>query len=261
MPPKVTRPVPKKSAAPAPVVAKPRRGRPPVSPKAPPPEETGAHILQVALRLFREKGFDDATMREIARQSGLSLGAAYYYFASKEAIVLAYYAQVQEAHEREARAAFAKTSALRERIGAAFHTKLALLQGDQRVIRALFRGVGDPDIPLSMFAKDTAEVRERSIQLFTESVTGLGLPDELVPLLGRALWALHLGALLYFLQDRSPQQTRTKILVDEVLDVIAQVVPLAASPALEGARAHLLELFTKAQLLPRLLASAEEKSL
>jgi AcrR family transcriptional regulator len=211
----------------------------------------------VALRLFREHGFDHATMRDIARQSGLSLGAAYYYFNSKDSIVLAYYAQVQEAHEQRARAAFASTDDLRARIGAAFHTKLELLKDDQRVLRALFRSVGDPDIPLSMFAKDTAEVRSRSMALFTESVSGIGLPEEMVPVLGRALWALHLGALLYFLQDRSPGQSRTRALVDEVLDVLSQVIPLAASPALEGARSHLIDLFTKAQLLPRLIASAE----
>ena len=34
-------------------------------------------------------------MRDIAKAAGLSLGAAYYYFPSKEALVFAYYEQNQ----------------------------------------------------------------------------------------------------------------------------------------------------------------------
>jgi AcrR family transcriptional regulator len=37
--------------------------------------------------LFREQGFEQTTMRDVAARVGVSLGAAYYYFASKDAIV------------------------------------------------------------------------------------------------------------------------------------------------------------------------------
>ena len=61
-------------------------------------EETRRHILDTSLALFREKGFEATTMRDIAGGSGLSLGSAYYYFKSKEAIVAAYYDFVQQEH-------------------------------------------------------------------------------------------------------------------------------------------------------------------
>jgi len=63
-------------------------------------ETTRQQILDTALRLFRERGFDEATMRDIASEAGVSLGNAYYYFPSKEAIVLAYYDLVQTEHAR-----------------------------------------------------------------------------------------------------------------------------------------------------------------
>src|SRR4051812_40550459 len=47
---------------------------------------TRERIFTVALNLFREKGFEGTTMREVAAAANMSLGAAYYYFASKEAI-------------------------------------------------------------------------------------------------------------------------------------------------------------------------------
>ena len=58
-------------------------------------EETRARILEAALRVFREHGFERATMREIAVAAGVALGAAYYYFDSKESIVMAFYQQAQ----------------------------------------------------------------------------------------------------------------------------------------------------------------------
>jgi len=70
-------------------------------------EQTRKLIFQSALQLFREKGFDATTMRDIASLSGLALGAAYYYFPSKEAIVQAYYEVVQEEHNRRVREALA----------------------------------------------------------------------------------------------------------------------------------------------------------
>lgn len=46
--------------------------------------ETKSHILQVALKLFLTKNFKEVTMKEIVEKSGLSKGAFYHYFISKE---------------------------------------------------------------------------------------------------------------------------------------------------------------------------------
>jgi AcrR family transcriptional regulator len=89
-------------------------------------EETRRQILDTSLGLFREKGFEETTIRDIARASGLSLGAAYYYFKSKEAIVGAYYDFVQHEHLARARAAYAAGGDLRDRLRAALHAKILL---------------------------------------------------------------------------------------------------------------------------------------
>src|SRR5262252_10554425 len=63
-------------------------------------EDTRRRIYESALKLFREKGFEQTTMRDIAAKAGVALGAAYYYFASKDALVLAFYQEMQESsHE------------------------------------------------------------------------------------------------------------------------------------------------------------------
>ncbi|HXN93618.1 MAG TPA: helix-turn-helix domain-containing protein, partial [Candidatus Acidoferrales bacterium] len=43
-------------------------------------EKTKTAILQTALELFRRRGFEVTTMRDIARAAKLATGAAYYYF-------------------------------------------------------------------------------------------------------------------------------------------------------------------------------------
>jgi len=59
-------------------------------------DETRTRILAAAMDLFRDRGFQATTMREIAERAGVATGAAYYYFDSKDAIVLAFYDQAQE---------------------------------------------------------------------------------------------------------------------------------------------------------------------
>jgi len=51
-------------------------------------EDTRRKIYEAAMAMFREKGFEQTTMRDIAAKAGVALGGAYYYFSSKEAIVL-----------------------------------------------------------------------------------------------------------------------------------------------------------------------------
>src|SRR5436305_13990040 len=63
------------------------------TPKA---EETRERILDAALTLFREKGFDETTMRDIAAKADVATGAAYYYFRSKEELVMAFYVRAAD---------------------------------------------------------------------------------------------------------------------------------------------------------------------
>ena len=50
------------------------------------PEETVRRILDTAERLFVEKGYDRTSLQDILDETGLSKGAVYHHFASKEDI-------------------------------------------------------------------------------------------------------------------------------------------------------------------------------
>jgi len=49
-------------------------------------KETRNHILKESLKLFMQKSYKEVTMREIVNATGLSKGAFYHYFVSKEAV-------------------------------------------------------------------------------------------------------------------------------------------------------------------------------
>ena len=61
-------------------------------------DQTKALILETALEIFREKGYEQTTMRAIADKAKLSLGNAYYYFHSKEHLIQAFYHRTHEEH-------------------------------------------------------------------------------------------------------------------------------------------------------------------
>lgn len=52
-------------------------------------EETRARIIEAAMRLFAESGFDGASTRDIAREAGVNAPALQYYFDNKEGVYLA----------------------------------------------------------------------------------------------------------------------------------------------------------------------------
>ena len=52
-------------------------------------DETRAQILDVALRLFTERGYEGTSIRDLSDALGMTKSALYYHFPSKEAIVMA----------------------------------------------------------------------------------------------------------------------------------------------------------------------------
>src|ERR671917_1428408 len=61
-------------------------------------DQTKALILETALEMFRERGYEETTMRAIAQKAGVSLGNAYYYFSSKEYLIQAIYQRIHDDH-------------------------------------------------------------------------------------------------------------------------------------------------------------------
>ena len=58
--------------------------------------DTRARILDVALELFSDQGYEKTSLREIAERLGFSKAAIYYHFASKEDLLLALHLRLHD---------------------------------------------------------------------------------------------------------------------------------------------------------------------
>src|SRR5687767_15182496 len=83
--------------------------------KTPKGEQTRTLILNAALDLLADRGYEKTTMRAIAEKAGVSLGNAYHYFKSKEHLIQAFYHRTHEEHLAASVPIFEKESSLKGR--------------------------------------------------------------------------------------------------------------------------------------------------
>jgi AcrR family transcriptional regulator len=196
-------------------------------------EETRTKILEAALAVFRERGFSSATMREIAVQAQVASGAAYYYFDSKDAIVMAFYERSQDEMVPATMARLDAAQTLEERLRAIIALKLDYFGPNRSLLGALSAHT-DPHHPLSPFSKETAPVRELDIGLFARAVdeSKVKLPKRIRPYLPRLLWMYQMGLILYWVYDGSAEQRRTWVLFEKSLQMILLTLRFANLPIL-----------------------------
>jgi AcrR family transcriptional regulator len=96
---------------------------PKVTPEA--MEERRVQIIEAAMRVFAEKGLSRATLRDVFREAGLSAGAVYNYYQSKDDIILA----VTQAGMDQALAAFEAQGAGSKRLEEVIDYFFTALQG------------------------------------------------------------------------------------------------------------------------------------
>ena len=215
-------------------------------------EQTRRTIFEGALDLFRRKGFDATTMREIAVHAHVALGAAYYYFPSKEAIIQTYYQAVQAEHNRLVDEGLASGRLdLKGRLRLAMNSKLDILQQDRKLLGVVFRYTGEPEHPLSCLGPATEQTRRESIEVFSRAIGDERLPADLRQLLPVALWALQMGALIMFIYDDSAEQWRTRRLVDGAIELTVRLLSLTKNPILKPVRTKVLELLREVELIPK----------
>jgi AcrR family transcriptional regulator len=196
-------------------------------------EATRARILEAALLVFRERGFQAATMREIAAEAGMALGAAYYYFESKDAIVMAFYERSQQQMEPELERILDSRKTLESRLRGLIGYKWEYFLPNRALMSALSAHV-DPNHPLSPFSAATACIRDRDIAFFARAVaeSGVALPPSILPYLPRLLWLYQMGLMLYWVYDSSANQARTALLFDKTLGIILLLLKLGGFPVL-----------------------------
>ena len=207
-------------------------------------KQTRQLILETALRLFRERGYAETTMRAIAKEAGVAVGNAYYYFDSKEHLIQGFYDQLQLDHRAAADEVFAREEDFAARLRGVMHTGITLNEPYHAFAATFFKTAAEPTSPLSPFSNESSPARESSISLFRDALNGSDakLDPELRKELPELLWLAWMGVILFWVYDKSPDQRRTHRLIDGAVPLIDRLVGLSRLRVLRPALRQVLAL-------------------
>src|SRR5260370_18741584 len=134
-------------------------------------EQTRQRILDAALGLFQKRSFSEATMRDIAKEADVALGAAYYYFDSKDAIVMSFYERAQQEWIPAAEKALSNSKDFKERLAAVIDAKFRCFAPHRRLLATLSSHI-DPQHTLSPFSQETRHIRDRDVAFMARALEG-----------------------------------------------------------------------------------------
>lgn len=181
-------------------------------------EETRERLIEAAVLLFAERGYEATTLKAIAERADRSPGLVYRYFSRKEDLVLALYASLAEELVAFARAL--PPGNVSARVRAVLDAKLHLVRPYRRSLGALAAAAVDPEDPLGVMSEGTFPIREAVRGAFDLAVRGAAdapaHPDPVV----RAIYMAHLLVLLLWLQDRSPDEAPTRAAIGLLEDLL-----------------------------------------
>ncbi len=128
-------------------------------------------ILDVAISLAEEGGFDNVRQRDVAAHAGVALGTLYKRFRSKEDILVAALDRETEALERRMEARPAPGGTPIERVSSFFQTVTRGMCKKPKYARAVLRAVasGEPEV-----ATKVAAYQDRMTGLIIAALRGVG---------------------------------------------------------------------------------------
>lgn len=199
-------------------------------------EQTKSAILEAALGLFAEVGYDATTMRAIAERAGVSVGNAYYYFDSKEQLIQGFYDRAAEQHLTVSVDRLEGLTDLAERIHAHLACWFELMSGNHEFAAAFFRTAADPSSPMSPFSSESAPARDAAIERWRHVVEGsdADIPEHVRSELPGVLWLFQMGLILFWVHDSSADQIATRMAVARTVPLVVRVIGLVDVPELRG---------------------------
>jgi len=186
-------------------------------------EKTKAKILEEAVNLIIEKGFKSASMREMAKNAGVSNPTIYNYFPTKEKIVYAY---VEQKHKETAEILQNiedfHTYTLREQLQTLIETELELYLEDREFIIQIADMVfHSSNLKLDSLYDSNALFRDMVADILSIAIEAGEIPnppfEEYLP---RLFWDYYIMVVAYWVKDDSEMFANTTQFIDHSLGVI-----------------------------------------
>jgi AcrR family transcriptional regulator len=212
-------------------------------------DDTRAKITETAIESFRERGYDQTTIRLIAQEADISVGNAYYYFPTKNHLVQELYLRVQGDHLERVHAAFGASTDIAKRLEVALLCGLDATGPYHDSAAGFLAAAISPTSAVSPFGADSAAPRAMAIEVFQEVVDGSTntIPADLKQQLPELLWLAYMGLTLFWVYDTSEEQAKSRALARGASTLFGAVLPLARLPFARGPLNQFLELIRTAR--------------
>ena len=195
---------------------------------------TRSAIIDAALRLFRERGYDATTMRAIAAEAGVSVGNAYYYFESKEQLVQGFYDRAQVDHAAAARPVLDAEVDLAARIVGVGEAWLQVMEPYRPFAGKFFKNAAEPTSPLSPFSAESTPARVAAIALWDEVLAGSDarIPKRIRAELPELLWLYFMGIVLFWVHDPTADVSATRRVLHRTAPLVVRAIALTRLPVM-----------------------------
>jgi len=135
-------------------------------------------IKTAAIELFRERGFDGATLREIARRAGMGASSIYRHVRSKEELLVDELAILQEDAWLQFRKQDDRRAPTRERVNRFLQIQHDLFVADRDFTVIAMRAITKPE---TRVARDVLQLHDRTVGLLMEVLQMGRMRKDLAP--------------------------------------------------------------------------------
>jgi len=198
---------------------------------------TKERLFEVAIELFLEKGFHQTTMRDIAKGAGLTPGASYYHYSSKNEFVLEFYQKTLDESLESLPQIIDKYQKFEDRLVEIARQKFEQLEEYETLVTALVENASGPNNPLSPFSRQSAPVRELAMSQFEKIIEGSDLKikhHEHKEKIVKLLWFQHMTLIYFWIHDRSRNKTASKKLAKVSSEFLKNFFKLSQVKVIKG---------------------------
>lgn len=205
-------------------------------------EETRNRILETALKLFQEKGYEETTLRDIAEAAECSLGLIYRYFGRKEDMVMELYERL--ANELIEHVSGLRPLSLADEFERTMLAAVERLMPHQDALGALFAAAMNIKSGVAVLGSSTTSIRVQMRNLYRlviERSTNAPRKKQ-IDALADIFYGAHLATILFWLYDRTANKQATRELIHFTRDSLALIRPILGLPPVAAALSRLAKL-------------------
>ena len=189
--------------------------------------QTRLRLLEAAVDVITEKGYEKASMREIAKRAEVADATIYNYFSTKEKLLYGYCAHVQQLVMDELKTIedFHEYS-LRDQLHQLVEMELRMWLPAREFLQVVFaQTYAAPVVGHELLEETKTLLKAMVVDLIDASIEAGEMPEQpYQDLLPALFWDYQTAILAYWLKDTSDGFANTTKLVDQSTEIVAQLL-------------------------------------